>query len=223
MLIIQFSGFFQCRLSTDSAPFDSKRGEGGWTIAFGNEPDLDRTIRFHNPAALRSHAPAIDVAVTSVSVDGQPQPAHPLIGGAVDMASDAVFEGRNGTIADASHEPISPMRIQVSAGRLVLSRDAQYDVTRPAQRGPFMGKGLVPLSDPMVRGVRLTSAADALAYRAARRAALTADLTQAPDANAATILQGRIDSLATQNDGAPVANAHVAGSLQARALGDPSL
>lgn len=204
MLELSFQGFFQCRLATDTDVFNDRRGNLGWTFALGNEPDLDRIIRFNDPVALRTHSPP--VAVTVVAVNGSPSD-HPLLNARVDFAPTAVFEGRNGAIASDGYEPISPCLCRVSGNGVVLQRQSDYDVLRPAQRAPYMGRGGGPLPDPMVRGTKLSSEAEAIAYREARRQVLLRDLQGDGDP---AIIQGRINYLTIHNAGAPTATLHAA-------------
>ena len=42
MLVIEFNGWFQCRLATDPDPYDEPRGVSGYVHAYAGEPDLDR-------------------------------------------------------------------------------------------------------------------------------------------------------------------------------------
>src|SRR5262245_42367292 len=102
MLIIDFEGWFQCRLPTDPDPTDEPRGVSGFTFALPGEPDFDRVIRFHEPIPPRSHGPRIGVFVKSVSVDGRHVPEHPLVGGRVDLLGQPRFESRNYVLRDSA-------------------------------------------------------------------------------------------------------------------------
>jgi hypothetical protein len=55
MFVLEFAGWFYCRLATDPDAFDDPRGQGGWTFAMPGEPDLDRKSRCQWPC--RSTAP----------------------------------------------------------------------------------------------------------------------------------------------------------------------
>jgi len=122
MITIGFAGWFQCRLATDPDPFDEPRGVSGYVFAYAGEPDLDRIVHFQKPAFVRSHGPDIGVRVTSVRVDGQPQPAHALLGAPVSLLDDPVFEGRNGVVSEDGFEPVFPFNLQISAKSLSFSR-----------------------------------------------------------------------------------------------------
>jgi hypothetical protein len=102
MLGFRFAGVFQLRLATDTDPSDEPRGQGGWTYAYGDEPDLDRIIRFNNPVAPRSFAPDVGVNVTDAFSDGQ-HLNDSIIGQAVNLGPGSYFDGSNGA---SGHEPI---------------------------------------------------------------------------------------------------------------------
>lgn len=129
-------------------------GRLGWTFALGSEPDLDRVIRFNDPVAVRSHAPAVAVRVTAVNGSSG---AHPLVGARVNLAPSAVFEGRNGAIAGDGREPISPAFCRVSNNGIALQRTSNYDVLKVVQRTPYMGRGIGPIPNSRVRGTRISS------------------------------------------------------------------
>ena len=74
MLEVRFEGCFQCRLATNPDPTDELRGVSGYTFALAGEPDLDRVIRFQDPAAPRSHGPRVGVSVVAVAIDGRGRP-----------------------------------------------------------------------------------------------------------------------------------------------------
>lgn len=122
MLAITFAGWGQCRLATDPDPYDEPRGVSGYLHAYAGEPDLDRLIKLQAPPFRRSHTPQIGVTVRSVTADGVPVPAHPLVGGEVDLLGGAKFEGRNGVIAEDGLEPIAPFHLDIHKGAQRFSR-----------------------------------------------------------------------------------------------------
>lgn len=201
MVEIDFEGFFQCRLATDSDRYDEKRGRDGWTFAFGAEPDLDRIIRFHNPVALRSHSPVVGVFVTRVN--GSPVD-HPLIGAKVYLSEQAVFEGRNNVVASAGFEPIHPMKLGITQAPFILERQSDYNPLSPVQSASFRGRGVEALPDPLVRGVSLTSPVDAINFRKTRANQISSDLAGNVTAAERVILQHRLARLKSQNDGAVI-------------------
>lgn len=78
----------------------------------------------------RSLGPSIGVVVKSVAVDGHPAAGHPLVGAAVDLLDDPVFDGRNGLSAVAGKEPIVPFHLRVAGGGVVLDRRASPAAAR---------------------------------------------------------------------------------------------
>jgi hypothetical protein len=193
VLELDFAGWFQCRLATDPDAYDHPRGESGWTFAVPGEPDLDRVIRFSAPVAPRSHAPAVGVTVRAVRAGGAAAAAHPLLGAPVELLDGAVYEGRNGDIAQSAREPVVPFRLSVAAGGVRLVGFDPIDLTDPAsvaRRQPTGFEG----NSAEVRAA--TGVADPAAYRAARRAQLQADLAAETDPTRRQALQLRIDQLA---------------------------
>jgi len=209
MIEIDFEGFFQCRLATDPDAFDHSRGVGGWTFAFGTEPDLDRVIRLQDPVALRSRAPAVGVNVVAATSDNGTDVSS-LVGAELRLRDDAVFEGRNGAIAGDTVEPIAPIRLEVKTNDLRIERKSDYDVTNIIQRAPFMGGGLIALPDTSVRVVEISNNAQAESFRATRKTDLEADLASSTDPDEQAILQARIDELAAGGGGAITATLHSA-------------
>jgi hypothetical protein len=132
MTEINYSGWFQCRLATDPDPYDEPRGVSGYVHAYAGEPDLDRIIRFHNPAWHRTHAGiTVGVYVDSVVRHGQRDDNDPLIGAQVKLLGNPKFEGRNGVIADDQLEPVYPFEVELTKDsfrmtRSVVPQDSSY-------------------------------------------------------------------------------------------------
>jgi len=169
---INFRGWYQCRLATDPDSFDERRGQSGWTFALGDEPDLDRIIRFHDPVAHRSHAPSIGVWVDEVRQNGQPLSTHPLREAKVELLEGAVYEGRNGEIATSAHEPIVPWHLRIGGDDIVieaLDPITLSDQTELLRRQPKFDSP--PNDVPTFTGIT-----DPANYRRDRAAALRADL-----------------------------------------------
>jgi hypothetical protein len=203
MLMVNFAGWFQCRLPTDPDPADEPRGVSGFTFALAGEPDFDRVIRFHHPVAPRTHAPQVGVFVTSVSVDGEAVPDHPLLGAIVDLLGDPKFESRNYVVRDGSMGPIDPFHLQISGKEVILRR---VDVLYPehpnlklhqippvflARRGALM-----PMMIDRVRIAEATGITDPIAYRKKRQELLQTDLQQTDDPTTLAALEKRIRELA---------------------------
>lgn len=127
MLRLDFAGWFQCRLATDPDPADEPRGVSGWTFAVGDEPDLDRIIRFQDPPVTRSYGPPVGVTVRAVADNGTPVADHPLAGARLDLLDRPRFEGRNGLVTEDGLELIDPFRLRVSGAGVVLERADPLD------------------------------------------------------------------------------------------------
>jgi len=127
VLVLRFDGWFQCRLATDPDPADEPRGVSGWTFAVGDEPDLDRVIRFQDPPFHRSHGPTVGVQVREVEVDEAQVDGHRLVGARVELDGQPKFEGRNGLVAEDGQEPIHPFALRISGGGVVVERVDRLD------------------------------------------------------------------------------------------------
>lgn len=202
MLIVNFEGWFQCRLPTDPDPTDELRGVSGFTFALAGEPDFDRVIRFHHPVAPRSHAPQVGVFVTSVSVDGASIADHPLLGASTDLLGDPKFESRNYVVRDGSTGPIIPFYIELSSNEVILRReDLLYpdDQTLKLHQIPpqFLARrgSLLPMMIDPVRIAEATGITDPVAYRKKRQELLRADLRQTNNATTQAALEKRIREL----------------------------
>jgi len=189
MRTVRFRGYFQCRLATDPDDFTNPRGQDGWTFAFEGEPDLDRVIRFHDPVAPRSFAPA--AGVTVVDVDGDA--THRLVGARVTLLENAKFEGRNGLVATAGSEPIAPFVFAIEKDAFRLTRRDDYLVTNVVQRRPHLGRGVTRLSQAEATALGVQ---DPLAFRSSRRSALDAAVAAETDPVKRRNLASRIEQLA---------------------------
>lgn len=134
MLVIHFSGWFECRLPTDPDPCDEPRGVTGFTRALPGEPPLDRIIRFQpepgRPRRVLAPTPT-GVFVDRVLVDGTTIAA--LSKAPVELLPfklvSPVFEGRNGLVFDDDQEPIVPFCIRIADKGIVIQRDHLDDAT----------------------------------------------------------------------------------------------
>lgn len=203
MLIVNFEGWFQCRLATDPDPTDEPRGVSGFTFALAGEPDFDRVIRFQRPVAPRSHGPQVGVVVTSVSVDGQTVPAHPLCGASVDLLGAPKFESRNYVVRDGSMGPIDPFHLQISGQAICLRReDILYPEAPelPLHQIPpsFLARrgSLMPMMIDRIKIADATGITDPIAYRKNRQIALQAERQQTADPVMRAALDKRIRELA---------------------------
>jgi len=130
VLEIEFQGWFQCRLATDPDGAFVRRGVTGNAFAIGDEPALDRIIRFQPDGTVkRSHCPPIGVNVTSARLlrsalhapnTGIPVPR--LVSANVNLLQDPKLEGRNHLVCEDG-EVIDPFEVQVkTADGLYLRR-----------------------------------------------------------------------------------------------------
>ena len=203
MLIVSFAGWFQCRLPTDPDPADEPRGVSGFTFALAGEPDFDRVIRLHNPVAPRSHGPPVGVFVTSVSVDGEAAPNHPLLRASVNLLGEPKFESRNYVVRDGSMGPIDPFHIEISGKEVVLRREDILCPEAPTLKlhqvpPAFLARrgALMPMMVDRVRVADATGITDPIAYRKKRQELLQADLERTDDLTKQAALEKRIRELA---------------------------
>ncbi len=123
-LVVEFRGWYQCRMSTDPDPTWERRGVSGYTMAYGNESDLDRVIRLDSVFIAdvdyrhpRNVAP-LGVEVTGVSVDGA-DAAHLLASGRVHLDGDPTYESWNQVVGDGVQRIaplVVPFELRISAG-----------------------------------------------------------------------------------------------------------
>jgi hypothetical protein len=202
MMVINFAGWFQCRLATDPDPTDEPRGASGFTFAMPGEPDLDRIIRFHDPVAPRSHGPPVGVFVTGISLNGESLRGHPLAGARVDLLGQPKFESRNYILRDSSQGAIVPFHLRIGSDGLAIEREDLLfppDLSLPLHRIPpiFHERrgSLIPLTIDRIKIADATGIVDPLAYRRQRRERLVMDQEAATDGIARAALQKRIDQL----------------------------
>jgi hypothetical protein len=150
LLVLDFEGYYMCRLATDPDPTDERRGMSGYTMAFAAEDPFDRIIRLavdeefagrnlRHPA--KDRGVKIGVRVTAVTFDGKSQPGHPLVGAPVKLegrdepADGPVFESRNNLTGsdDTFAFVIDPFRLHVRSpcGSIVIRAEDHIDPTNP--------------------------------------------------------------------------------------------
>jgi len=149
VLQIDFEGWFQCRLPTDPDGSIIKRGVVGNTFAFGNEPDLDRVIRFQKEGTVpRSYTPEIGVKVSRAVVlhsmeASQGNEVMELKDASVQLLDNATFQGRNWMLA-TDGEYVDPFNIfiqskdqTISFGRQVVGSGKFVQMAPPQRRGTY--------------------------------------------------------------------------------------
>jgi len=139
ILGFHFKGIFQLRLATDPDLSDEPRGQSGWTLAYGDEPDLDKIIRFNHPVAHRSFTPSVGVYITDAYIDDQ-NLSDSIVGQAVNLGPHSYFDGSNG--ADG-HEPIINFEFHVGTDKDYIYCEAS---------NPPTGNGVHRTENPLPMG-----------------------------------------------------------------------
>lgn len=208
MLIVCFQGWFQVRLATDPDPADEPRGVSGTTFAVAGEPDFDRVVRFHDPVAPRSFGQPVGVFVHEVTLQGQRQPDHALLGARVEMLEDPIFMNHNNVVTISETEPMDPFHLKLSRGALSLQRNDYWDPSRPeltAFEAPpeIMQRRLGVLSKDSLKVGLTTGITDYAAYRLERRRSLEEELARTRGEVARSALSKRIKELSREDDTFP--------------------
>jgi hypothetical protein len=153
ILGFNFKGIFQLRLATDADVSDEARGQSGWTFAYGDEPNLDRIIRFNRPVAHRSFTPSVGVNVTEAYIDDQ-QLKDSIVGQAINLGPHSYFDGSNG--ADG-HEPIIDFEFHVGNNNN-NNKDYLYcEATKPpVGNGIHLTRNPLPMTFEALRNSRTT-------------------------------------------------------------------
>lgn len=211
-LIIEFGGACMIRQPTDPDPYDEVRGVSGYTFAFGDEPDLNRVIYFHEHPDFprRSHCPPFGVFVTEAfaeDLSGR-TPLPVLEGARFDLLGDPVLENRNWNLTRPGYEPIVPFHIDIASpcGGARLNR---LDVLAPDHPDTPVWK--LPLADIERKGARglshepqtvgsVTGCYEGYLIQKRRYPLLEADLKRVeaegvPNDPRIAVLQGRMNEL----------------------------
>lgn len=142
---LMFRGYFQNRIGTDPDPPSDTRGSGGYTFAFGDEPDLNGELRLRDPQSPRTHVPnTVGVKVFSVeNVSGENDKTAVgwLNEANIELGGPPSFVGRNGLIAAFPDEPIDPLEIIISGPDWKISRKDQLD---PERKGTKLQDATTP-------------------------------------------------------------------------------
>jgi hypothetical protein len=155
LLELQFQGWFQCRLPSDPDGANEKRGVTGNNFAIGDEPDLDRIIRFQaEGCTVRSYCPMVGVYVTGANLIWPPAELRTIIrvvpeflGAKVDLLDGPRFEGRNHIVSEDG-EPIDPFVVSIeTAGKIRVSRAVKGNGKLNTMTGPQRrGSGRYPIN-----------------------------------------------------------------------------
>ena len=178
----------------------------GFTFAVAGEPDFDRVIRFQNPVATRSHSPKVGVSVTSVHLNDERQPDHPLLGASVELLGEPKFESRNYVLVDGAAGPIVPFDFKVGNELLSLRRQDVlypqapelpiYQIPKPylVRRG-----SLIPMIMDPLKVADATGILNPVGYRQKRCSLLRKELQDCSDPIARAALEKRIEELSISN------------------------
>ena len=136
MLILEFEGYFQDRMTTDPDPTDEKRGVSGYTFALAGEPDLDNVVYFQpdeRGVVERNFGPyggpKVGVTVRRATDDGRDR--DDLVGGKIVFAGAQLLE-HNGILIREDFFVIDPFRVKLTVGgKVLLDRIDYLDPTRP--------------------------------------------------------------------------------------------
>lgn len=136
MLILDFEGYFQDRMTTDPDPTDERRGVSGYTFALAGEPDLDNIVYFQpdEPGVWERKfgphgGPKVGVTVRRAQRDGRD--VDDLVGGKIAFLGAQLLE-HNGILIREDFFVIDPFRVTLAAGGNVLLDRVDYlDPTNP--------------------------------------------------------------------------------------------
>ncbi len=135
------------RQPTDPDPYDERRGVSGYTFAFGDEPDLNRQIYFHEHPEfpVRSHIDPIGVFINHAFTDSlhgrEEVPA--LKNAKVDLLGKPMLENRNWTLTAPGYEPIIPFHLEISTPDFLLCRLDALDPDNPEKSYMDMPKEII--------------------------------------------------------------------------------
>jgi hypothetical protein len=137
MLILDFEGYFQDRMTTDPDPTDEKRGVSGYTFAFAGEPDLDNVVRFQpdEPGVFERElgpggGPKVGVTVRRARRDGTDVPQ--LVGGQISFLGMQILE-HNGILVRNDFFIVDPLHVTLTVdGNLLLDRFDDLNPDNPA-------------------------------------------------------------------------------------------
>src|ERR1044071_1714619 len=139
MLIVDFEGYFQDRMTTDPDPTDAQRGGSGYTFGFAGEPDLDNIAHLHpdEPGVVERDfgpygGPNVGVTVRRATRDGAEVPE--LVGARVAFLDDCQIREENGILIRDDFFVIDPLHVTITKdGKTLLDRVADLDPSDPSK------------------------------------------------------------------------------------------
>lgn len=220
-LVVEFGGWFQCRLPTDPDPTWEPRGVSGYTRAVGRETDFDRILylqkgdipnldRDYRWAERGNPANEVGVEVTAARIEGgKAASLDVLVGAEVRLLREPQYILWNQIVADGVERivpPIIPFEIEirkrVGSGEIVLRR---YDPLVPGE----IGDRFWEVADPRLYVQRLpadyvhlssevmeaTGISDFNGYFQRRKEWLQLEITRTPDPVDREMLEVRLATL----------------------------
>lgn len=137
MLVLEFEGYFQNRMTTDPDPTDEKRGVSGYTFAFAGEPDLDNIVHFQpdEPGVWQREfgeagGPEVGVTVRRATRDGVDVPD--LVGAQIAFIDNCEITELNGILIRDDFFVIHPLHVTLTHnGKVLLDRVDYLDPKKP--------------------------------------------------------------------------------------------
>ena len=219
-LVVQFGGWFQCRIPTDPDPTWEPRGVSGYTRAIGRETDFDRVIclqkseiphfdRNYRRAERVSPANEVGVTVKAARVEGAQGTVDILEGAEVRLLRNPEYILWNQIVADGV-ERLVPLvvpfeieiRKQVAGGEIVLRRydplvpgeigDRFWEVGEPRLYVQRLPSDYVHLSSEVMESTGIT---DFEGYFQRRKEWLELEITRTPDPVEREALEVRLQAI----------------------------
>ena len=218
-LMVDFDGWYQCRLSTDPDPTWEPRGVSGYTRAVGYESDFDRVLylqrsdipeRDYRHGEQGNPANHVSVTVKAARIEGPPcDGTHPdlLVGAEVRLLRGSQFIMWNQIVTDGVERLVPlivPFEIDIRTKNadIVLRRydplvpgeigDRFWDVGDPRLYIQRLPVDYVHLSSEVMESTKII---DFNGYFQMRREWLQLEITKSPDSVEREALQMRLSVL----------------------------
>lgn len=212
MLIIDFEGYFQDRMTTDPDPTDEKRGVSGYTFAFAGEPDLDNIVHFQpdEPGVYERDfgpegGPKVGVTVRRAVRNGAELPE--LAGARIAFIDNCQIREENGILIRDDFFVIDPLHVTMTKdGKVLLDRVDELDPEHPSlpperATGAMLQRrqpaGFASMSQQVANatGIGFATKEVLIANRLRRRDSLRALMAKTKDATQRAALESRIEQL----------------------------